>query len=87
MAVLLSILVFDGLPQCIFLMARSGETTFVLEPRSRRVGLLSDSLYFGDSFEQVGGYFRVTANEAVFCFALFGGPHFLAAIEGQVPLN
>ena len=58
---------------------------FTLDPRTRRIGLLNSSDYFGSDFEQVGGYFRVTSNVPVFSYALFGGARFLSAIEGQAP--
>lgn len=66
---------------------RSALKTFELDPNQRRVALLNDTLYFGSEFEQVKGHLRVTATGPVYSFALFGGPRFLSAIEGQAPLG
>ena len=64
----------------------------LLEPRSRVVGLLDNSVYFGGTFQQNGGYLRVTSSIPVGSYALFGGNNkdneqYLSAIEGQKPLQ
>ncbi len=58
-----------------------------LSPRTRAVGLLSDSVFFGDGFDQVGGSLRITASEPLLAQALLGNSRFLSALAGQVPIQ
>ncbi|HSR49204.1 MAG TPA: hypothetical protein VLV83_00160, partial [Acidobacteriota bacterium] len=66
---------------------RSALRNRALGPRSRVVGLVNGSLFFGGSFQQIGGYLRITSDQPIITFALFGGSRFLSAIGGQRPLQ
>ncbi|MFQ5737390.1 MAG: SdiA-regulated domain-containing protein [Acidobacteriota bacterium] len=59
------------------------EATFPMEALERVAGLLDDSRFFGAEFEQVGGSLQILSTGPVVVFSLFGGSHFLSAIEGQ----
>ena len=50
---------------------------------SRVSGLLTDSVFFGAGFEQVKGHIRIFSTAPVISYSLFGGEHFLAAVQGQ----
>lgn len=65
----------------------SGRRTLTLGAGQRVVDLLDGEAFFGSGFEQVGGHVRVTSDQPVLTFALFGDyqSHYLAAIEGQAP--
>ena len=54
-----------------------------LEPGERIIGLLSESMFFGPEFKQIGGYLKILATEPVYSETLFGGDSFLSALEGQ----
>lgn len=62
----------------------TGERAFELQPGQRIVDLLNGPTFFGVDFEQIGGHLRVSSDQPVVAFALFGiGGRFLSAIEGQ----
>ena len=63
----------------------NAERTLELRHGERFLGLLSEDLYFGPAFEQVGGHLEINTDSPVFIFALFGDfrATFLSAIEGQ----
>ncbi|MEE8586744.1 MAG: DUF11 domain-containing protein [Acidobacteriota bacterium] len=61
------------------------ESVVTIGPRSRVVGLLSE--FLGGTFEQTGGYLRLSSDSPVIAYSLFGGPSFLSAIGGQTPLK
>ena len=67
---------------------QTAEAEFALEPGSRTIGLLSETVFFGSQFVQVGGHLRVSASNPVVSFALFGDfdSKLLSAIEGQSTL-
>ena len=61
--------------------------TVTLEPGKRVVGLLNTPTYFGPGFSQVGGHIRISSDQPVITFAIFGdfNLRYLAAIESQQP--
>ncbi len=63
----------------------NAEKTLELADGERFLGLLSEDLYFGSSFEQIGGHLEINADFPVFIFALFGDfrATYLSAVEGQ----
>ncbi len=63
----------------------SGDRTLDLGPESRVLGTLADSTFFGSTFEQVGGYVRITSDAPVLVFAIFGDfeLRYYSAIEAQ----
>ncbi len=70
----------------------NAEKTLELRNGERFLGTLSEDLYFGPDFEQIGGHLEIEAYLEiipfpfpVFIFALFGdfSATFLSAIEGQ----
>ncbi|MGH9341410.1 MAG: PKD domain-containing protein [Acidobacteriota bacterium] len=64
----------------------TAENTFLVGAKNRLVGLLNE-LLDDPAFSQVGGHIRVTSDQPVVTFALFGDfqSKFLSAIEGQTP--
>ncbi|HRV07196.1 MAG TPA: Ig-like domain-containing protein [Acidobacteriota bacterium] len=64
-------------------------TSFVLDPGSRRVGLLSDPEFFGPDFEQVTGHLRVLSSRPAVSYAIFGDHkgEYLSTIQGQPALR
>ena len=63
----------------------NAEKTLELRHGERFLGILSEDLYFGPGFEQIGGHLEIETDFPVFIFALFGDfrTTFLSAIEGQ----
>ncbi|UCF36727.1 MAG: hypothetical protein JSU96_18250 [Acidobacteriota bacterium] len=65
---------------------RQGEitasATVIILPGGRVSGLLTDDIWFGDGFEQIGGHIRVTSDQPILAYSLFGNPDYLAAVEG-----
>ncbi|MEJ2146747.1 MAG: hypothetical protein P8020_16580 [Acidobacteriota bacterium] len=63
----------------------TAETTIKIEPGTRKLGLLTDPDFFGETFEQVGGHLELDASYPIIPFALFGdfSSQYLSAIEGQ----
>ncbi len=53
----------------------------------RIVALLDDPRLFGEDFEQQGGYLRVSSDNPLMAFSLFGGSRFLSAIERDIPIG
>ncbi len=53
----------------------------------RSVGLLNTPTYFGPGFTQVGGHLRITSDQPIITFAIFGdfNLRYLAAVESQPP--
>jgi hypothetical protein len=64
---------------------RSGAKELKIAAGSRLVDLLAGPQFFGSSFEQVKGHFKVESDLPVMAFALFGHSdlRFMSAIEGQ----
>ncbi|HSR51703.1 MAG TPA: hypothetical protein VLV83_12810 [Acidobacteriota bacterium] len=77
----LTVRVFDAQGQ------QSAQAEIQLEPGQRVVDLLGSETFFGADFSQNGGHFRVSSDQPIFAFALFGdfAGNFLASIEGQQP--
>ena len=63
----------------------NAERTLELRNGERFLGILSEDLYFGPDFEQIGGHLEINADCPVFIFALFGDfrATYLSAVEGQ----
>ena len=63
----------------------NAERTLELRHGERFLGTLSEDLYFGPDFEQIGGHLEIEAASPVFIFAFLGDfeATFLSAIEGQ----
>ena len=63
----------------------NAERTLRLRHGERFLGTLSEDLYFGPDFEQIGGHLEIEASRPVFIFAFLGDfeATFLSAIEGQ----
>lgn len=56
---------------------------FNIDALHRFIGLLNDENLFGADFEQAGGYLKVTSSRPVVSVTIFGGPAYLATIQGQ----
>ena len=63
----------------------NAEKTLELRNGERFLGTLSEDLYFGPDFEQIGGHLEIETSSPVFIFAFLGDSEatFLSAIEGQ----
>jgi len=91
----LSILVPGNNPAVVTIQAYSedgeltAQRTVTIAAGNRLVQLLDDAQLFGFGFEQVKGHLKIVSDEPVLVFALFGDylSEFLAAIEGQAPIN
>jgi len=68
---------------------QSGEKTIRVAPGERIVDLLGGPALFGPSFEQIGGHLKVSSDQPVVSFVVFGDSQseFLAAVEGQPGTN
>jgi hypothetical protein len=65
----------------------TAEQAVEVDPGHRLVDLLNGARLFGPDFQQTGGHLRVTSDEPVVSFVIFGDSEsrFLAAVEGQAP--
>ncbi|GAB4121533.1 MAG: hypothetical protein Kow001_19970 [Acidobacteriota bacterium] len=69
--------------------ALSGERTLELAGGTRILGTLAEAVFLGQSFEQLGGYLRITADQPILVFAIFGDfeLRYYSAIEAQRPTH
>jgi len=65
----------------------TASSDLTLGPGMRSVGLLNTAAYFGPGFTQVGGHLRITSDQPIITFAIFGdfNLRYLAAVESQPP--
>lgn len=64
---------------------QTSERSFDLGPGQRRIDLLNGDALLGPSFDQMNGHIRLTSDQPVIAFAIFGNfrGDFLSAIGGQ----